>query len=708
MSLLSELKRRHVFRVGIAYLVMAWVALQVVVTIEEPLNLPGWFDTSAIILLALGFPVVLIFAWAFELSPGGIKLDHGTGLPKYRVSFSILILITAGFSGLLILIYLRSFAAMNEGGLAEQGGDTASGISRAVNAGPGLTHPQRYQIHTGAVEAIPHTAQLHAHVSISKDGSFLVYALSEDGRSRLYRRWLDQLHAQPIPGTSYAEYPELSPDGEWVIFDDDVVRGLRKLHIATGISQVLVRDQSIHGASWGDDGNIVYSGSENGSGSHVFRVSANGGVPEQIITAAPSAGYFDTEVLPDSRAVLVVRDNWEKNPAAPVIEVYSFDSGELKSLVTGYRPRYAASGHLLFVREDTLWAAPFDIETLELTGPERPVVQNLETNSDQASASYALSDNGVLVYVRGSDLARPNGQRGLVWVDRDGKTTQLLAPMAGLLQARLSPDGGKIAYTLDQAGDRDIWILDIADNSSTRLTFDVAHDQHPLWTVDSARIVFASGRDGGGIFWKSADSLGRPERLVEGSHGQAPLAFSSDGQILLYRDENLRSEIRAYNMNGRTTEDIFMTDNDEDYSAISPDGRWIAYELDAIYISPYPNIEDGRWQISQFDDHEPVWHPDGREIYFREGESGAIMAVTVSTESGAFSAGPVRRVVAAPASGDGPSYSISPDATRFLVITDSSPVTGTSKEASLVIVNNWFAELQSLIPSKYAEQGRGQ
>ncbi len=75
MNLFSELKRRNVFRVAIAYLVIAWLLAQVSATLESALKMPDWFDTMVVSLLLIGFPIALFFAWVFELTPEGIKRE---------------------------------------------------------------------------------------------------------------------------------------------------------------------------------------------------------------------------------------------------------------------------------------------------------------------------------------------------------------------------------------------------------------------------------------------------------------------------------------------------------------------------------------------------------------------------------------------------------------------------------------------------------
>ncbi len=78
MSFLGEIKRRKMFQVAAVYLVLAWLLIQIVATIETPLNLPDWVDTLVILLLAIGFPVTLIMSWGFNLTPDGLVKEQGS------------------------------------------------------------------------------------------------------------------------------------------------------------------------------------------------------------------------------------------------------------------------------------------------------------------------------------------------------------------------------------------------------------------------------------------------------------------------------------------------------------------------------------------------------------------------------------------------------------------------------------------------------
>ena len=204
----------------------------------------------------------------------------------------------------------------------------------------------------------------------------------------------------------------------------------------------------------------------------------------------------------------------------------------------------------------------------------------------------------------------------LAWVTRTGEDTPTAAPARPYGDLRVSPDGTRVVVTV--LGDNtDLWIWQFDDGPLIRLTFEEALDAFPLWTPDSLCVVFYSSRDGGGLFWRAADGTGEVERLLESTAVTRPWGWSTDGRLVFDRQSGA---IGVLTVEGdRTVEMLLETEFATLVPALSPDGRWLAYQSDEsgqnnIYVQPFPNIDDGKWQVSTNGGDDPVWSPDGRRL----------------------------------------------------------------------------------------------
>jgi len=339
---------------------------------------------------------------------------------------------------------------------------------------------------------------------------------------------------------------------------------------------------------------------------------------------------------------------------------------------------------------------PFDLAGLEVTGDSVQVVQGVRQTSARF-VDYAISDNGTLIYVPSTGGL----DRTLVWVDRTGQEEPLAAEPQSYENPRISPDGTRLAITIDESGiGSDVWIYDLEREIPTRLTFDPAEDHNPVWTPDGRRIVFDSGRIEEGahnLFWKAADGTGQVERLTTHPSNQTAHSFSPDGKRLVFRETATR-ELQVLSMEGeRTSQPLFQSQFNENRGRISPDGHWIAYESNEsgrieIYVRPFPNVEEGRWQISSDGGTEPVWAPRGQELFYRNGD--AMMVVGINPEPSFTQGSPVVLFTGRYSTYRAVNYDISPDGQRFLMIKAAEEERG-----QINVVLNWFEELKRLVPT---------
>ncbi|NIN71747.1 MAG: hypothetical protein GTO46_07405 [Gemmatimonadetes bacterium] len=525
-------------------------------------------------------------------------------------------------------------------------------------------------------------------IAVSPDGARFVYVGDCQGGRCLYARAIGELEARLLPGTEDARDPFFSPDGRWVGFSAE--NKLKKVALEGGSPLPITGNPSQSGATWTVDDIIIFA-PEPESG--LWRVPAAGGAAEpitQIDAGSDTIAHSWPVALPGKKAILVTVAR-EAHP--PSIAVLSLETGELKPVrESATHARYAKSGHLLYSTADgDLLAVPFDLTRLRVTGPPVPILDDLAVKLVSGAGEFSISDNGTLVYLSGAP-----GVGDLVLVDRQGVEQLLVEELFVPLTPRFSPDGRRIALTSQRAGTQDVWILDLNSRILSRLTSEGVN-YYPEWSADGTRVLFSSvraGSRGRDLFWESADFGGEAQPLLSLDGNQWEGLLSPDGRWLVYREvgEETGRDILAVPLDdGRNARPLVRTPFDERAIALSPNERWLAYVSDEsgqdeVYVVPFPE-GGGRRMVSSDGGREPVWSPDGRELFYRSGDK--LISVAVETEP-AFSIGtreilferPYQSFMAAA------SYDIHPDGDRFVMITSGE------RSTSLIVVLNWFEELR--------------
>ncbi|MDA1371946.1 MAG: hypothetical protein O2971_14435 [Proteobacteria bacterium] len=703
-KLFDELKRRKVVRVAGVYAVVAWLLIQVANNIVPALQLPAWTNTLLVVMLLFGFIPTLIAAWAYEVTPDGIRADNpnqfsGTAAAtpassqKLIYAIFVLLLVAVGFQ-----------IADRFLGVDQSVPDSAN--NAVITEASDSTLSRRTSINIG--NTAPFSGSLvNAQIALSADGSKLVYTVlrPELGAPSLYLKNLDQLQEREL-FTGLAYNPFLSPDGEWVGFAQGGLDSLHKVSISGGAPQLLAEDNRAgSGGFWGVDGTIFHTSN---SDLQLERISENGGAPRPLGIDEENSGFIQSwpYLLPGDDALLYTVGTGT-GVLNGRIDLLVQSTGEVRTIVqNGYNARYVPTGHIVFVRSAALWAVPFDAERLQTTGPERPVIQGIQTSTTRGITPYAFSEDGLLVYLPGGETNAFTLETALVWVDRDGNE-ETLPEVRNFGRWSVSPDGLQLAVSIfSEGGNEDIWVYDLTRQTLSRLTFDDADDSQPAWTPDGERIVFVSDRDGGGLWWQAADGTGAAERLLaDDSPLLAPYAFTPDGAQLLY---NSGGDI--YTLTPGTevpSQPLIQSEFNTQRPDISPDGRWLAYQSnetgrEEIYVRPFPNIEDGKWQISSAGGSSPKWSPDGLGLFFSglqgSGDNGVWVAQRDSADAVQFSA-PVRAFTGSDAVvSQDRTFDISADGSRILLRRAPEVEALETEVTLLVAVENWFAELKRLAP----------
>jgi hypothetical protein len=442
--------------------------------------------------------------------------------------------------------------------------------------------------------------------------------------------------------------------------------------------------------SWGDDNHIVFDGNQG-----LRRISADGSDAESLIKAGTEQGYVlprFPHVLPGAKALIYT--------SGGEVEAYLLDTNQRKPLLeNAILTQYVASGHLLFVRNQALMAAPFDPERLEVTGPAVPIVENVRRDATRFVPQMAISSAGTLVYAA---VSRELGKGTLVSVDRRGRAETLDDTPRDYRfnRLRLSSDGRQIATQVTAEGLKSqVHLFDIARQMLIQFTTE-GMNTNPEWSPDGTRIAFLSERgDGPGLYCKSVDGGSPAELLTPGSY--YPCSWSADGRFLacMKQDPGTVDDIWIIALDGDSEPQPFLnTRSWEDNPRFSPGGRWIAYASsesgrDEVYIQPYP--DGGRKiRISSEGGASPVWAPDGSELFYSGGTQMMVVAMTPDPNLSVGTPQPLFDVTAYGVSGNfGPGYDVTPDGQRFVMIKKSE-----KPEVELVIVLNWFEELKRLAP----------
>jgi serine/threonine-protein kinase len=554
-------------------------------------------------------------------------------------------------------------------------------------------------------------AGLNTTVAISPDGTRVVFpARAPDGKQQLATRSLSQSTATLLPGTENGRDPFFSPDGKWLgFFEGDQ---LKKVSVQGGAPVTLCQAAVGQGGSWGEDGTIVAT---LGVVSGLSRVPSSGGAPQPLtkLTGGDSTHRWP-QILPGGQAVLFTANRTPSGLDDARIEVVQLKTGERKLLVRGgYFGRYLPSGHLVYLHQGALFAAPFDLTRLEVRGTPAPVLEDIAANANQGGGQFdsstAPSAGGTFVYLAG----KVAGQTWpIVWLDGSGKTKPLLATPGVYQSPRFSPDGQRLALMVTNGRGYDIFVYDLQRETMSRLTF-TGEAKYPIWAPDGNHIVFQAGSGGSYTFsWIRADGAGEEQQLMVNRTPITASSFSPDGRRLAYFDLNPESgqDLWTLPLELNNSEhpkpgkpELFQrTPFNEPLPVFSPDGRWIAYRSDEsgtneIYVRPFPG-PGGKWQISTGGGLYAIWSKNGRELFYETPEN-RIMVVEYTTDGGSFAARRARPWSDVQLFNTGVSnFALAPDGKRFAVFPLPEPMRGENGTVRVTILLNFFDELRRRMP----------
>jgi Tol biopolymer transport system component len=524
-------------------------------------------------------------------------------------------------------------------------------------------------------------------LEISPDGRRLVASLLRDGKGQLYLRSLDSPEWQPLPGTENARTPFWSPDSRFIGFFAD--GQLKVIPAAGGPPSALCSETGLGGGGTWNESGIILFGSERGP---LRRVDA-AGAPCTVVGNNPISLARFPVFLPDGNHFIHL-DQVRGDASSRGSYLAALDDPTPRRLLSDassvvYSPPPAGgSAHLLFLRDNTLMAQPFDDATLDVVGDSFPVASGASRSLTLPQVAASVSSNGTLVFRGGTDEMSQ-----LTWFDEFGSRVGVLG--AGALQSglALSPDGSKVLRgRRDATGLAGLWVSDLIRGSESRLPSASSMISNWFsWFPDNRRVLFGRETATGARGWyqSDVDGSGEPELLlpIEDSRQLTPSDFSDDGRFLVYTVNDPKTQADIWYVPWDTKPDLkkavkfAATDAIESQGQVSPRGEWIAFISNvegvySVYIRPFPH-GPGQWKAPVDGAREPRWSADGKQLYFLQSlnpDRAVLMALTIEPVGTGLRLGTPRRMFEIRARSIVPQsntfrYSPHPDGRRFLVNT---------------------------------------
>jgi serine/threonine-protein kinase len=683
MSFINELKRRSVFKVTFAYGLVAWLVAQLAEFAISTFGAPDWVLRTFVVLLLLGFPIAIILAWAFDMTPSGLKKASIDNLPASEVRGPDYLVI------LLLGVVLAAAVILQFWGPDIQAPRATKPVMQSVGSSSlfvDIALPEDTPLAFVGAAALGNGRRAFA---LSPDGQHLVYAGKNEGKYALYLRDLDSHEVHQLGGTEDGYDPFFSPNGQWIAFFAG--NQLKRVARAGGDAVAVTQATNSAGGTWIGNDRILALTNE---GDDLLTFSFGG---ERQELPAPRSGGAP-HALPDGSHVL-----WSSGQ----IVVFDITSQELRPLtVRGKDPRYLG-GFLFYSQGDTLVAARFDIESLTLQSAPVPVLTGLRTEV-YGFSQWALSNNGTLLYAPGISAA----ENPLIWADRN-RQESLGLPQHEKGSFEISPDGKQLVVAEIQSGTTDLWLYDLENATSRKISSESGIWSRPLvWMPDGKEIIYHRQTERGGApFVMSLDSGNPGKPLLRPFDGDLLVnAISADARLLSIRRIPSPDEFAAAKSTTAEpqADQLGLIDVVEDREieiptvgtgdwgiSVSPKGDAVVYTSSVSgeyqnYLQPVPPT-GVRYQISRAGGaEEPRWSRDGSKIYYRSSQRIMVVDVQIHpkiviSEPRVFYEGSFVNV-------GGRSYDISPDGSRALVIAGPD-----DSARSIRLITNWLDQVERMV-----------
>jgi serine/threonine protein kinase len=533
-------------------------------------------------------------------------------------------------------------------------------------------------------------------ISIAPNGHTvaMVGYLESARKSVVWLYDVGSLEPRALSGTEGGNFPFWSPDGKSLGFFAD--GKLKKLDVAGGPVQTLCDARSGRGGTWNKDGVILFTPSGQMTGG-LQRISASGGTAISIAAPQNSAGEASQRwpmFLPDGKHYLFLSSTITRTSDSDGIYVGQLDSTETHLVVkTTANAAYAAPGYLLFCRQETLFAQPFDLNRFQLTGEPIAVAAAPEYFPRILRRLFAVSDTGLLIMQKNGGIALSR----LVWFDRKGVEVGSVGNPDAYSNLFLAPNGQSVAVDKTDPGNQntEIWTYDLRGESPKRVTFDAALDAVPVWDPSGSRLIFTSTRQHiFDLYQKNADGAQEEKLMLHTEVDKYPNSWSRDGKNILYAQG---PDLWFLTLPDLKPAPFLKALSTLKNAQFSPDGKWAAYASNEtgrweIYVTSFPEGR-GKWQVSTDGGEQPRWRGDGKELFYLSSDA-KIVSVPIKLGANFDPGAPATLFQANPresiATSEQFAYDVDSSGQRFLI---NSPIRNAPIQPVSIILN-WDANLE--------------
>jgi eukaryotic-like serine/threonine-protein kinase len=509
------------------------------------------------------------------------------------------------------------------------------------------------------------------------DGSAFAYV----SRRGILVRYTDRLDFVRLGETRGASNIFFSPDGQWLGYRGNGDR-LYKTALSGGSPVLLCDSCPGFQYEWGPDGIIRFHAAppDQPNTRQLMSLSARGGKAELVARSDSAATelFRAPTLFPDGKTLGFTA--WQRNtPRLATVDLKTRAITRYDQ--TGALVGWVKAGFLVLGNLDgSLIALPFDFGSGRVTGSPTTIVRDMLVN-DAVTVRAGVTPGGSLVYLQSKGFA----VRQLMLVTRDGKSTPVGGAPRSYLNPSFSPDGRRVAVGIRDGGGADIWSLDLGEGSLTRLTTDRISD-HPIWTRDGRHVVYSSNAD---LWWITADRSGPPESLLTAVGNRYPSDVSADSRRVVFYQPGAGILTLAFD-SAPASRLVVPAAFNESSPALSPDGRWLAYQSDEtgsteVYVRPF-EAAGARFQVSLGGGSEPLWSRDGHSLYYRAADT--MVAATVQLAPAFALTGRRPLFVGHYSHGSGfREYDVSPDGQHFLMLQ------GDASNPGIVVIHGFFDRL---------------